>query len=308
MLIFLTLLGKLLPLYALAAAGFIAGKFCGVDRKSVAYILFYILSPIVVFHGAYTAGFTLKALLLPAYFYVIAVVIAVVFYQVGKLLWRDGTENVLAVGSASSNTGYFGIPVTVAILGDEVLPIIVIGTMGLVLFECTLGYFLTARGAYSVKDSVRKLFTVPATYAFLLGIAANLGGVPAYEWYAALIGNVKGAYGVLGIMLIGLGAVGSANLFEDKIFLGLSCLSKVVVWPLLTAAIIFADARTFGALTPEMRNVMTVLSFMPMAANTVVLATLMNVKPEKAAAGLLVTSLLSFLTIPLMVAAFGIGL
>jgi predicted permease len=307
MTVFFALLGKLLPLYALAGGGYIAGKFCGVDRKSVAYILFYILSPIVVFHGAYTAGLTTHALLLPAYFFLIAFVISIVVYHAGTYVWRDGTECVLAVGSASSNTGYVGIPVTMAILGEKALPIIVIGTMGLVLFECTMGYFLTARGAYSVKDSIKKLFTVPATYAFALGIAANLGGLPAYDWYTSLMGNIKGAYGTLGIMLIGLGAVGCVNLFEDKKFLLISCLSKIVVWPALAALVIFVDAQTFHALTPDMRAVFTVLSFMPMAANTVVLATLMNVKPEKAAAGVLATSLLSFLTIPLMVTWFGLA-
>lgn len=121
------------------------------------------------------------------------------------------------------------------------------------------------------------------------------------------MGNIKGAYGTLGIMLIGLGAVGCVNLFEDKKFLLISCLSKIVVWPALAALVIFVDAQTFHALTPDMRAVFTVLSFMPMAANTVVLATLMNVKPEKAAAGVLATSLLSFLTIPLMVTWFGLA-
>ncbi len=307
MTLFFILVGKLIPLYAIAGTGFIAGRYCGVDRKSVAYILFYILSPVVVFHGAFTAGLTPTALALPAYFFLTAITVGIGTYFIGKRFWQDGTENVLAMGAASSNTGYFGIPVTLAVLGNDVLPTIVIGTMGLVLFECTVGYFLTARGAYSVQASLRKLFTVPATYAFILGILANAFHVPVYDWYTALIGNVKGSYSVLGTMLIGLGAVGGLGIFDDWKFLTLSCLSKVVVWPLMIFGVITADAHFVHALTPTMREVMTVLSFMPMAANTVVLATTLNVKPERAAAGVLITSLLSFLTIPLMLSLLGIG-
>ena len=301
-----TLALKILPWYGLGVGGYIGGRFCDIERNSIARILFYILAPIVVFHGAYTTTISRGTFFMPLYCYAIPLLIAFPALKLGRRFWHDGTENIFAFGSAAINSGYFGIPVITTILGDHVLPTIVLGIMGLTLFECTVGYYLTARGAYSVKESIRKLLTVPSSYGFIAGILLHIFNVELGNWYTTLIVSIKGAYGVLGFMMIGLAASRGITLRRNGIFLTGICLSKLVVWPLCMQGILFLDRTLIHALSTEMASVLTLLSFMPIAANTIVLSTTLNVQPEKAAAAVLVSSTLAFISIPLMVSMMGL--
>ncbi len=51
-------------------------------------------------------------------------------------------SNILAFATGSGNTGYFGIPVGIALFGEKVLPVFIIAGFGFILFENSLGFFL----------------------------------------------------------------------------------------------------------------------------------------------------------------------
>src|SRR3989344_2155932 len=89
---------KITPLYILVVLGYLAGKHFdfGATRASISGILIYLISPIVLFHGVILAPLDASLVLLPLFFFVLAVVISVVFYFVGKLIWAGSEKNLLA--------------------------------------------------------------------------------------------------------------------------------------------------------------------------------------------------------------------
>lgn len=296
--IFLTLLGKLVPLYALIALGFLAGRVLQAQKDTVASLLLYILSPFVVFHGVFTTPANTSMLSLPVLFFAVCCALSLAWNTVGTRVWQDSTRGIFAYTSATGNTGYFGIPVAIALFGEEVLGIMVLSILGFVLFENTLGFYCTARGNYSMRESLRRLLCLPTVYAFVMALAAQALHIPASEGYTALAANMRGAFSVLGMMIIGMGIADMRSVKLDYVFFGLCFVAKFIVWPLVAAFIVWMDSTYIHFYTEQIHNVIILLSITPLAANTVVLATALKAQPEKASLAVLLSTVFALFFIP----------
>ena len=192
--IFLTLFSKLIPLYLIIILGFLAAKFLKSQKETIASLLIYIITPVIVFHGAYTTKISPLTLVLPVIFFSVASLICLSVYQFAKRIWHDTTKNILAFATGSGNTGYFGLPVAVAIFGDSILGMVVLCILGMVLYENTVGFFITARGHHTIMESIKKVLGLPAIYAFFLGILVNLSGITLSGTYFDTINIFRGSY------------------------------------------------------------------------------------------------------------------
>jgi predicted permease len=302
--VFILLLFKLIPLYLIIALGFVAGKYLKVSKESLASLLIYIIAPLVVFHGVYTTKLTGGTLLLPVVFFVFACVICLGFYGLGKIFFADSTKNILAFASGTGNTGYFGLPVGLAIFGPQALGPVVLCTLGTILFENTLGFFITARGEHSAREAFFKLIKLPTLYAFLLALAVNFSGIALGQGYMDFAQLFRGAYTVLGMMIIGLGIAGVVNFEFDFKFISLAFLAKFLVWPLFMLGLIFLDSGVFGLFSPFLHKIMFLISIVPIAANTVAYAALLKTHPQKAAVAVLLSTLFALVYIPILAIYF----
>jgi predicted permease len=79
MTVFLTLLAKLVPLYIVIFLGYIAAKVLNAEKETVAKLLIYIIAPVVIFYGTYTATLDSSILILPAFFFVLCSLTAFIF-------------------------------------------------------------------------------------------------------------------------------------------------------------------------------------------------------------------------------------
>ncbi len=304
MVVFLLLVGKLIPLYALIGLGYVAGKRLKVAKEAIAKLQIYIIVPVVVFHGTIIAQLDRSVLALPVVFYVIAVTLCLLSYFIGGFVFRDSTRNIQAFAAGTGNTGYFAIPVAISLFGEKAFPLVVIANFGLLMYEATLGLFMVARGSFGVEDSIKKVFGMPLMYAFAIGLLLNMLHVQAPQALLDMALNFRGAYTVLGMMIIGLGLAGLKNLSLDGPFLCMAFIAKFVLWPAIMLGIIAVDRAHFGLFSTDVRNIMIVLSIVPMAANTVLYATEMRVHPEKAATAVALTTLFTLVYIPVMVTLF----
>ena len=302
--VFFILLFKLIPLYFIIALGFVAGKFFKVSKESLVFLLIYIIAPLVVFHGVYTTGLSPGTLLLPVVFFAGAAVICLLFYSIGKLFFEGSTKTLLAFAAASGNTGYFGLPVGVAIFGAEALGTLVLCTLGLIVFENTLGFFITARGEHTAKAALIKVLKLPSIYAFIIAVVVNLLQINLGLAYLDFAQLFRGAYSVLGMMIIGLGIAGIAKFEFDLKFTGLAFVGKFLVWPALMYLLVSADINSWHLFGDLAHKALLLLSVVPIAANTVAYATELNVHPEKAAVAVLLSTLFALVYIPLAVIYF----
>jgi malate permease and related proteins len=305
--IFFTLLEKIAPLYIVILLGYLAGKLLHVKKESIAPLLIYVIAPFVIFNGVTRAQIGLGTLSLPVLFFILACLMCGVFYVLSSYIWKSSEKNIVAFTSGTGNTGYFGLPVAIAIFGSEIVPLIVLSVLGFVLFENTLGFYITARGNFTPKESFLKVLRLPTMYAFLAGLFVNLNGINLGKPYLDLATNFQGAYSTLGMMLIGLGIASIAKFEFDYKFITITFFAKFIAWSLIMAGVIFLDITYFHVYSVQIHQVMILMSVVPLAANTVALATELRTHPEKASMAVLLSTLFALFYIPLVVMLFKIG-
>lgn len=301
---FLLLLGKLVPLYLIIGLGYLGGKFLNAQKETVAALLIYIIAPVVVFDGVLRADLTASILVLPLFFLTTCSLLCFAWYRVGAYLWADATRNIFAFTAGTGNTGYFGLPVALAVLGPEYLSPVVLSTLGFLLYENTVGFFVTARGHHTVQESLHKVSRLPTVYAFVLALLAHALPFPLGENYQTVATSFRGAYSVLGMMIIGLGLADIQKVVFDGKFLGLTFAAKFIVWPLWIFLAILLDEATFGLFSNAEQKTMILMAIVPLAANTVAFASALRAEPEKASLAVLLSTLFALFFIPAIASVF----
>lgn len=298
----LALFVKLLPLYVTVALGWIAGRYLEASGKHIAGIMLYIVTPSVVFSGVMAAPLTPQVILLPALVFGFCTLIALIHLAIARKLLTDGSASVIPLSVGTGNTGYFGIPVALLLFGEQGLALYIVCMLGTTLFENSVGFYLAARGKYSIRDALVRVARLPSVYAFAAAVALNLSGVSIPEAFVPLFDNLRGAYSVLGMMIIGMGILSFRGLAGNPVFTGLAFFGKFVSWPALALAFWWLDAQVLGIYDLAVHQAIFLISITPIAANTVVIATLLDAAPRQAAGTTLLSTLFALGFIPVMIA------
>lgn len=300
----LALLYKLLPLYVTVALGWVAGRYLEASGRHIAGIMMYIITPSVIFAGVMSAPLSTGVILLPLLTFCLCTVIALTHRALAQRWICDGSASVIPLASATGNTGYFGIPVALLLFGEEGLSLYIVAMLGTTLFESSVGFYLAARGREGVKDSVKRVVKLPVVYAFALAVVLNLAGAQIPEVFQPLFDNLRGAYSILGMMIIGMSIVSFRGLAGNWRFTSLAFFGKFVSWPLLALLLAWLDSQFFHFYSLAVHQAILLISITPMAANTVVIATLLDTAPRQVAGTALLTTVFALGYIPVMVALF----
>lgn len=300
--IFFTLLYKIIPLYFGIILGFFSTFFLHCNRDSVAKILLYILSPLVVFNSALSLEFSSSVLALPIFIYLLSSFIAFVSLPIFKKIFSDNTANLLSFSVATGNSANLGIPIAIVLLDDRLVEIFIFTTVGTMLYQNTIGYFITAKGNLSAKESFKKVLKLPVIYAFIFGLVLNLIGVKMPLMFYDFFSYLKGTLAILGMLIVGMGMekVVNKNGFDVK-FISIALFVKFIIWPSLVSVFIIIDNIFLHIFTKDLYIILFILSIVPLAGNTVTISTLLNVKPEKMSLAVFITTLISLFSIPMMI-------
>ncbi|QKE27311.1 putative permease [Arcobacter acticola] len=304
--LFFLLLLKIFPLYINIILGYFSTKLLDVKRESIASILIYILGPIVVFSATLSVKIDMSILFLPVFFYVFCSAIAFITLYVFRKSWSDPSGNILAFSAGTGNTGYFGIPLAIIFFPPYLADIYIFTVLASLLYESTTGFYVTAKGNFTVKESFHKMLKLPILYAFILGVIFNLLGVVIPEEVSSYTAQFKGAYGILGMMMLGMGLVGLKKGSDlDVKFISINFTMKFIFWPLAILGVIYLDRNFYMFLNEDLYKVMFLFAIVPLAGNTVTLAVLLNAKPEKASFTVLLSTIVSIIYIPIVLALYG---
>ena len=300
------LLMKIFPIYINIVLGYFSTKLLDVKRESIASILIYILGPIVVFSATLSVKINMSILFLPVFFYIFCSIIAFASLYAFRKSWNDPTGNILAFCAGTGNTGYFGITLAIIFFPPYLADIYIFTVLASFLYESTTGFYVTAKGNFTVKESFNKMLKLPILYAFILGIALNLMGVGIPDVVSAYTSQFKGAYGILGMMMVGMGLMGLKKGSDlDIKFISITFILKFIFWPLAILGVIYIDREFYMFLNEELYKVMFLFAIVPLAGNTVTYAVLLNAKPEKASFTVLISTIVSIIYIPIVLALYG---
>lgn len=302
--IFFTIFAKLVPFYIVILLGFIAGKYLNVKKEIIAPLLIYIIAPAVIFTGGYTIKISYGTLSLPILFFIISSCLSLLIFYLAGFIWKGATRNILALIAGTGNVGYFGLPVAISIFGNSSVGIVALILMGIYLFQNSIGFYLTSRFHYTTAESLKKVLKLPLLYAFFLGLIINALGIKLGRTYFEAFGNFRGAYSVLGMMIIGLG-ISDIKIYKfDKKFLGISFLTKFILWPLIILAVILFDRQFLNLYDSNIYKIMMLMAIVPFAADAVSYASLLKAEPEKTSLAVLLSTIFALFYIPLITVYF----
>ncbi|WP_372981900.1 AEC family transporter [Marinobacter sediminum] len=297
----LALFFKLIPLYVTVALGWLAGRYLEASGKHIAGIMLYIVTPSVVFSGVMAAPLSAEVIFLPFLIFGVSCVLGVVQLKLARRVITDGSASLIPLCVGSGNTGYFGVPVALLLFGEEGLGLYIVCMLGTTLFENSVGFYLAARGRYDLKSALWRVVKLPSVYAFLAALLLNLSGIRIPDLFQPLFDNLRGAYSILGMMIIGMSITSFRGLAGNLRFTGLAFFGKFVVWPAVAILFWWLDASVLGIYEPAVHKAMFLISITPIAANTVVIATLLETSSRQAAGTVLLTTLFALAFIPVMI-------
>jgi malate permease and related proteins len=302
--IFSLLLLKIIPFYLIILLGYLAGKLFNTNRDALSQILFFLITPVIIFNGVINTDLNFSILSLPFLTFTISSSICLLFYALSRFIWQDSTKNLMAMSAGGGNTGYFGLPMALLLFNEQGAGVYIIALLGVTIYENSVGYYILAKGTHTAMECIRKLIKLPSLYAVLFGLIAHLFHIRLPSIFEESIIHMKGAYTVLGMMIIGLGLAGLPNFKFDFKFIGMTFLAKFAVWPLLVLLLIAVDMTWLHFFNQVIYDALILLSIVPIGVNTVILSSLLKNQPEKAVIAVVLSTVFALAYMPLMTTYF----
>lgn len=305
--LFLLLLKNIFPLYIIIGMGYLGGRYLGINRDTLAALVIYLIVPVVAFGFVVELDFNPTYTLLPLITFSILTIIALLALHVGRAVYGDNRANLLSMCAAMSNTGYFGLPVVFLLFDKQWIGVYMFMMLGGLVFEATVGYYIAARGRFTVKDSLIKLATFPTLYAIFAALTLNALEIRPPDLFFTYRDYFKGAYVIIGMMIIGTALAPIKKLAIGSRFLALTFAGQFVLWPLLAYGVISFDKAVLHFWGNEVHGLIMVISLVPPAANITAFAAQLDLRPDKAATTVLAGTVFALFYIPLMLALMGMG-
>jgi len=189
------------------------------------------------------------------------------------------------------NIGNMGLPVCLFAFGEKGL------AMGMIMFAVTSAVQFTIGPAIAAgRLDVAGLFKVPFVYAVLLSLGVATLGLALPQWVVNTVTLAAGCAIPLMLMSLGVALAGlrAANLRRAVLLSALRLgLGGAVGW--LVAVVLGLDGAG--------RGVVIIESAMPVAVFNYLFAVRYDNRPEEVAGMILVSTVMSYLSLPLLVAA-----
>ena len=259
-----------------------------IDDKTITLINVYFLQVFLTFWGLLIRPIDVTLLYAPSIYLVIVAVLLVVSALVAKLLFENKKEySIATVAAIIGNTGNLGIPINIAIFGEESIPYTTVVNLVNVFVVYTIGVFYYSRGSFDTKTSLKKIIKLPILWA---AIVAILLGTFGYKPDGVILNTLMmGAYASMTMQLFLFGIY----LYGTKI----KEISKTLVIWILTFKFILLPAIAFIVLVnieldPMIKGIIFIELMMPLAVANVNLASLYDCKPRVVTALVFLSSLL----------------
>ncbi len=255
-----------------------------------------------MFMGVMKTNLSLSVIMMPIIVCCISTIACLIVLKLGRFILTEKTQaNILALASGTANSGYFGIPIAFMLFEDHIVGLYITTVLGMTIFQNTVGFYITARGNYEPKDALKKVLGLPVIYAFILGVILSYANVEIPESLQEFFRNIQGAYVVVGMMIIGVGLSQIEKLGINWKFTGLAFASRFIIWPAIAFAVYTIDKMTFNFLGPDAWQVLVLAGIVPLAADTVAIAALLDCHPEEMASTVLLSTFFALIYLPIMV-------
>lgn len=305
------ILNVALPFFGLILLGALAARIWRLDESGLAWLnvfVVYFALPAMIF--LVVAATPLERLVNPSYVTATGGVTLFCFLLMvvlARFVFGADLRTAALQGTSASygNVGYMGLPLAAAFFGAEAT----VPAALVFCFDCTVEFVLTAvlagigsrshpSASAIAKKIARDVFTHPFIVATILGIAAS-----ALQWqppggFKSILEMLMRAAGP--VALFAMGVTVSLRRFSG---VGRELPVLVLIKVLLQPALAYVAVLWLAAPDPVWLQVAVMMAALPTASNAFILARQYEAFVEGAGAAVIVTTVASVITIPLIVFA-----
>ena len=269
--------------------GFIAKKKLKtqIDEKSLVLISLYFLQPIMIFWGLTKEPINYEFILSPIFFIFCMASTLLLMLLYSKFIFSSKTdENIFLATALIGNTGNLGIPLGIALFGEQSVPYTSIINIANIFFMYTISIYFFAREQFNFKQSLKSIFKIPVIWFALLALAVNYYEIPIPKEFDFAL--EMGAYTSLTLQLIIFGTYLYSVKIKTipwKLSLQISFVKHILL-PIIGILIIIS----FTNLNSMVASILIMELMMPLAVNNVNFSVVYNTKPTDVAATILVSS------------------
>ena len=285
------LLPAIAPVALIVFIGFLAGRTLSLERTTLSRLSLYVLLPALIASSLY--GMTLsvrQASAIVAGFFLSSAILAGLVYGLCRLLKVDPlTQKTLLATSLFANTGNLGLPFISFALGATGLERAIVYLISSSILLTTVGPTLL-KGA-GLWVGLRTTLRLPVFGAMLAGLALQALNIPLPLRLDAGLELLGGAAIPVALVTLGL-QLAKTNLYVDR---------AVLVAAALRLGVAPAIALTVGAmlgLQEQDLQVLVLQAAMPTAVNTFIWVTEFGGDADLVARAIVLSTLLSFMTLP----------
>jgi len=285
-----SILFSILGIYVFILVGYIAKRQFKeqMDERTITLLSVYFLQVFLTFWGLLKRPIDTTLFMTPLIYLGVVLVALLLMLPLVKQLFKEKKERSIAtVAALIGNTGNLGIPLGIAIFGEESIPYTTVINLANVFFVYTIGVYFYSRGTFDAKKSLLNITKLPILWAALAAITLNLVGyVPSPSVEKTLM---MGAYASMTMQLVLFGIY----LYGVKIKELSPTLTlwnsgvKYLLLPLLAFAVI-----PFTNLPTLIKGILFMELMMPLAVSNVNLAALYECNPKSTTAQVFISSIL----------------
>ncbi len=281
------------PVFLMAGIGALIRRLRNVPSDSISQITLYIFAPALVFNSLAGTEIPLEEMGKIALFTVcLAAALYLLSIAVARLLslGREGTSAFLLT-TLFMNAGNYGLPVALLAFGEVGVQFAVVFFVCQATLGGTLAVYLASRSRLGIGDALKSVLRMPLVYATVFGLAVNLLELQLPTTIAEparILGNaaVPSMLMVLGIQL--------ATRFSPEDLRSLT--AAVFLRLVVSAGAGYLITLALG-IDGLLQQVLVVVSAMPTAVFTTILANQFQAKPAFVTNGVVLGTLLSLVTL-----------
>ena len=257
-----------------------------IDDKTITLINVYFLQVFLTFWGLLIRPIDISLVWAPSIYLIIALFAIIISAIFAKFLFSNKKEySIATVAAIIGNTGNLGIPLNIAIFGEESIPYTTIINLMNVFVVYTIGVYYYSRGTYDAKTSLLNIIKLPILWAAILAIILS-------------VNNYKPNDVIMNTLMMGAYASMTMQLFLFGIYLYGTQIKeiskKLIIWILTFKFILLPSLAFLILINIELDSMIKGIIFielmMPLAVANVNLASLYDCKPKLTTALVFISS------------------
>jgi malate permease and related proteins len=293
---------NIFPIFVVAGLGYLVQRQVGLDKRTLSSIVFYCLSPALVFSSLVNSELPVAELGGMALFTLLSILlVGVIGLVLARLLRFNRIETAaFLIVLMFVNGGNYGMTLNLLRYGQDGLARAVVYYMTSTVLAYTIGVLIASMGRLPWQAALRRILFLPPLHAAVFAVIVYLYNIPIPAPLLRGI-DVAGA-GAIPVMLILLGMQMADLRGRARWRLAIPAISTRL---LLGPAVGLLVASSIG-LTGLTRSVAIIEASMPTAVFSIILATEFDLQPEAVTSIVVGSTLLSPLTVATVIALLGL--